>query len=277
MSRFNTKSVGTKTTNLAGGEAYKETAKLELASILLTSFVQDQYYRSASDTMDRLKELIVQLPDKKFAAKAAIYARTKYGMRSISHVVAGEIAKQVKGETWTRPFFNAVVHRVDDATEILSYYTSNYGKPLPNSLKDGLGRAIARFDAYQLAKYRGEGHDLKLIDVVNLTHPKPTGKSAQGLTQLVDGTLRSTETWETKLTQAGQLAETEEDKETLKADAWRELITSRKLGYFALLRNLRNILEQAPDILDEALAMLTDEALIRKSLVLPFRFYTAYQ
>lgn len=274
--RFNTKSNGTKATNLAGGTAYRESAKLELASILLTSFVQDQHYRSADDTLTRLKDLITALPDKQFAAKAAIYARTKYGMRSISHVVAAEIAKQVKGEQWTRPFFDAVVHRADDITEILAYYTSAYGKPIPNSLKDGLARAIARHDAYALGKYRGEGHAFKMVDAVNLLHPKPSDKSAEGLHGLVEGTLRSVDTWETKLTQAGQQAEGDDDKLERKAEAWKELIATRKLGYFALLRNLRNILEQAPDVLDEALAMLTDEALIKKSLVLPFRFYSAY-
>lgn len=39
MARFNRKATGTKTKNLAGGEAYKESSKLELVSILLTSLV----------------------------------------------------------------------------------------------------------------------------------------------------------------------------------------------------------------------------------------------
>ena len=64
-------------------------------------------------------------------------------------------------------------------------------------------------------------------------------------------------------------------KKQLKAAAWAELIGSRKLGYFALLRNLRNILELAPEIADEALEMLVDERLIKKSLVMPFRFRSA--
>ena len=60
-----------------------------------------------------------------------------------------------------------------------------------------------------------------------------------------------------------------------KAAAWGELLAARRLGYFALLRNLRNILEQAPEAVDLALAALTDPALIAKSLVLPFRFGSA--
>jgi len=54
-------------------------------------------------------------------------------------------------------------------------------------------------------------------------------------------------------------------------------VRSRKIGYFALLRNLRNILTDAPEVTAEAIAMLTDENLVRQSLVMPFRFQTALE
>jgi hypothetical protein len=38
------------------------------------------------------------------------------------------------------------------------------------------------------------------------------------------------------------------EKEAFKKEVWTQLIKERKIGYFALLRNLRNILEQAPDL-----------------------------
>ena len=274
MSKFNTKSTGTKTTNLAGGEAFQESPELEFISILLTSFVQDQYYRSASDGINRVKAL-VKACDKEFCAKAAIYARNEFGMRSISHVVAGEIAKQVKGKEWTKRFFDKVVYRVDDITEILSYYKGEYKKPLPNSLKKGLAKAFDKFNEYQLAKYRGEGKQLSLVDAVNLVHPSPFNGNADALKKLVNGELVSKDTWESELTKAGQNAESKEDKVEKKKDVWVNLIREKKIGYFALLRNLRNILEQAPEIVPEAITLLTDRKLIKKSLVLPFRFNTA--
>jgi 60 kDa SS-A/Ro ribonucleoprotein len=43
-------------------------------------------------------------------------------------------------------------------------------------------------------------------------------------------------------TQAGSAAESEEAAAELKKEAWEKLVKSRKVGYFALLRNLRNIL-----------------------------------
>ncbi len=271
--RFNTATKVTTTLNLAGGQAFQEDPRLEFVSILLTSFVQDQFYRKADDTLARLIELMQNI-DKSFAAKAAIYARQKYGMRSISHVVAGEIAKTVKGETWTKNFFRKVVHRPDDMLEILAYYKAGDPKRAePNALKKGFAAVLRELDEYQLAKYRAEGKEINLYDLVNLCHPKAT----PALNKLMRGELKAADTWETKLTQAGQQAEDEEDKTERKAEAWKGLIESRKIGYFALLRNLRNVLEQAPEMVEAACEMLQDERLIRKSLVLPFRFSTALE
>lgn len=261
------------TTNLAGGEAFSEPAQLELVSILLTSTLRDQFYRSADATVTRLNALIAQIADKKFVAKAALYARNKAGMRSVSHLVAGELARAVKGQAWTALFYDRVVRRPDDALEILAYYLAVHGRPIPNALKKGLGAALSRFDEYQLAKYRSNSADLSLVDVVNLVHPPHT----EALKKLVDGTLAPAETWETRLTQAGAAATSEEQLAGFKREAWTELISGRKLGYFALLRNLRNILQTAPELVADAITMLTDETLIRKSLVLPFRYLTALE
>ncbi len=58
---------------------------------------------------------------------------------------------------------------------------------------------------------------------------------------------------------------------------WAKLLAPRKIGYFALLRNPRNILLAAPELTDAAIALLTDKQLIAKSLVMPFRFTTALE
>ena len=282
MSKFNTtvKEPKTKTINLAGGEAYSQTNELALVSMLLTSFVNDQFYKSGNDTLKDLRSLIKKV-DPEFAAKAAIYARDKFGMRSITHALAGELTSELKGSELGKNFYDKVVVRVDDMTEIMSYYlmhkTSKDNPKFPNSLKKGFAKAFDKFDAYQLAKYSGKNKDLKLVDLVNIVHPVPTDRNKTALELLVKGDLKNTETWEAKLSQAGQVAENEEDLSQLKSDAWTDLITSRKIGYFALLRNLRNILNQAPNAVPAACELLVDERMISKSRVLPFRFATAYE
>lgn len=274
MSRFNTTSTGIKVENFAGGQAYIQSPELELISILLTSFANDQFYTSANDTFERLKALIAQC-DKKLVAKAALYARTVFGMRSISHVVASELAKHISGEKWAKDFYNAIIYRPDDMSEIVSYHTSKNGK-LPNSMKKGLAKAFSKFDKYALAKYRGEGKGYKLVDIVNLVHPTPTEENKEAIELLMKGELKSFDTWESELTKAGQAATNEDEKAEFKKEVWTSLIKEKKIKYFALLRNLRNIIEQAPEVIGEALEILTNETLIKKSLVLPFRFTTAF-
>ncbi len=275
MSLFNKlKKRNNKTVNRAGGEAFVQNPKMQLASILLTSFAQDQYYRSAKQTFDELVKLLSTV-DAQFAAKAGIYARKEMGMRSITHVLAVELAIYISGQSWAKAFYNQIVKRPDDMLEIAAYYFANGGEKLPNAMKKGFAKAFDKFDAYQLAKYRGERKSVKLIDLVNLVHPIPTDRNATALEALVAGELKSTDTWEAKLTKAGQSATSNADKADRKAAAWKELVLTGKIGYFALLRNLRNIAEQAPGLTTDVCKLLTNKNRIRKSLVLPFRYLTA--
>ncbi len=263
-------------TNLAGGRAFGQSPELEFASILLTSFVSGQFYRKEAETLERVSELLDEGVSHEFAAKAAIYARDQFNMRSISHVVAAELAARVKDSQWMRPFVRDVIVRVDDMLEILAYFEGKYGRrPVPNALKRGMRDAFAKFDGYQLAKYRGERSAVKLVDVVNLVHPVPTELNRVALNQLVAGTLRSTETWESRLSKAGQVDDPEVSRAERKAEAWASLVQSRKIGYMALVRNLRNILEDAPQVVGQAAGMLVQPELVRRSRLLPFRFVTA--
>lgn len=279
MGKFNTKKTtpqAKETVNYAGGHAYEKTAEVELISILLTSFVQDQFYKKSADTLKRLPELLAKV-DPKFAAKAAIYARNTFGMRSITHVLAVEVAKYLSGKEWSKKFYEDIIRRPDDMTEIVSYYLNkNKNQALPNSLKKGFAKAFDKFDGYQIAKYKGEGNEVSLVDIVNLVHPKATTKNKKALAELIGGTLKNTETWEAKLSNAGQ-AESSSDKKEMKSQAWKELIETKKIGYLALVRNLRNIMSQAPDVIDAACELLKDKNMIASSLILPFQYITAIE
>ncbi|NUO00478.1 MAG: TROVE domain-containing protein [Saprospiraceae bacterium] len=260
--------------NLAGGQAYRQDPRMELASLLLTSFAQDQFYRTAKQTFAGLEQLLGQV-DAEFAAKAAVFARTEFGMRSITQVVAAELAKGASGAPWAKSFYNQIVKRPDDMLEIMAYYFGKGNKMLPNAMKKGFAQAFDRFDGYSLAKYRGENRSVKLVDVVNLVRPVPTERNAEALKNLIRGELKAIATWENKLSRVGQVAESEVEKSELKAAAWAELLQTGKLGYLALLRNLRNIAEQAPEMLGEAARQLTDAKRIERSMVFPFQFLVA--
>jgi hypothetical protein len=329
MGRFNTPTVNstkaTEIVNLAGGKAYSQSAELELVSMLLTSFVQDQYYRTANDGMKRLIKLMNKVQPA-FAAKAAIYARHEFGMRSITHVLAAELAKKVSGQPWAKDFYTDVIFRVDDMTEILAYYFGHGNKSLSKSMQKGFAKAFEKFDAYQLAKYRGEGKEISLMDAANIIHPAPVEhngivevsksdyvkilessishleknkkKNAEkeeflntrlkeinrikkdvvpvnALEALMLGMLKNEKTWEAQLTEAGKQAESESEKAELKSNVWKDMLEKKQLGYTALVRNLRNIVEQAPDAIELACATLKNENMIAKSKIMPFQLILA--
>lgn len=155
MARFNATlpKQKTLTTNLAGGQAYSQSDELALVSLLLTSFVSDQFYRSSDQSLNELKKLLIKV-DPVFAAKAAIYARDKFGMRSVTHALAGELAKYLSGKDFAKNFYDKIVVRPDDMMEILAYYNTNCGTKIPNSIKKGFAKSFDRFDGYQLSKWK---------------------------------------------------------------------------------------------------------------------------
>lgn len=267
MSKFNEKTKSD-VRNLAGGKAYKESNEMQLASLLLTSFGDDKFYQKENETYKRLEQLI-EVCDKEFVAKAIIYARKEFGMRTITHIAASMLAKHIGGATWGKNFYDKVVHRVDDMLEIIACHISRKQK-ITNAMKKGFASALARFDEYQLAKYKGEGKTVKLVDVVNLVHPVQSEKNNGAIEKLINGELKSFDTWESELSAVGS------DVEAKKA-VWRRLLAENKLGYFALLRNLRNIIQlEDKELKEMAFKAMLDEKAIKRSMLLPFRFSTAY-
>lgn len=254
--------------NLAGGKAYKESNEMQLASLLLTSFGDDKYYQKENEVYKQLERLI-SLCDKQFVAKAIIYARKQFGMRTITHIASSMLAKYIGGNDWGKRFYDKVVNRVDDMTEIVACHLSRKQK-ITNAMKKGFATALGRFDDYQLAKYKGEGKSVKLVDIVNMCHPVQTEKNNGAIKKLINGELKSFDTWESELSTVGSDVEA-------KKSVWNKLLDEHKLGYFALLRNLRNILQLNDETLkNKALNALQNEQAIKHSLILPFRFSTAY-
>lgn len=302
MAKFNETKKATLVENYSGNKAYQKSSELELVSILLTSFIDDQFYRNGNETVNRIS-MCLESVDPIFAAKAAIFARNEFGMRSVTHVLASELSKYASGKSWAKEFYNKIIRRPDDMLEIVSFYLSKGNKSLPNSMKKGFAKAFERFDGYQLAKYKSTDKKVSLVDLVNMVHPKPvenngyisvnaneyskkTGKAIptssemieiNSLDALMNGFLKSEGTWEAELSNAGKVASDENQKSLLKNKVWNDLISTKKIGYFAALRNLVNVIEQSPESVDLFCNFITDENSIKKSLVFPFRYMTAVE
>jgi hypothetical protein len=279
MSRFNSTAVDpTKTTNLAGGGAYTLTSEMELYSRVCTASLYPKYYEAPQDTVARIRELVSECSPE-FVAKLAVYAREKMNLRTIPLVLTVELAKVHRGDSLVSRLTKRVIQRVDELTEILAYYqfanertgTKKLGK-LSKQLEKGIAGAFTKFDEYQFGKYNRET-EVKLRDALFLSHAKPENEEQEGIfNKIVEGTLETPYTWETRLSEAGQNGET-------KKDVWEELIDSRKVGYMALLRNLRNILQAgvSNEHITKVCDYLSNENAVKGSKQLPFRFLSAYR
>jgi hypothetical protein len=324
------------TKTFEGGAGFTRDAKSELYLTSVTNMVgEDTFYESAREKDDRFVKLVRQvvLEDPDWAFRFLGWLRNKANMRSASVVFAAEAVKarldakdssafdaSVGGQPGyavklgTKDFVWQGMARADEPGEFLAYWTSKYGKNLPQPVKRGLALATNNlFNEYSYAKY-GKSGAWQLSDIVNLVHPTPKD-SVQGdlyrhalnernprnkgkeipesLTML-----RQRKQITSALTRDGvrALMASDEGRERLKAagmtwealtgmygelDAafWESLIFSGQLGYMAMLRNLRNF--EKAQISREARAQvctrLAAPGEVARSRQFPFRFLSAYK
>lgn len=264
MSKFNEAKPTTKVANLAGGKAFKHDSKTELILAVLTTFLEDKYYESGADRMKRITEL-VNSTDDMFVAKLAVVARNQFHLRSVSTLLISLLSKKHRGDDLVKRVIEKATERPDDLTELVALLK----KPIPKQVKRGIRHALLKFSPYQLSKYKCEGKKVKLVDLFNLAHPNPkfaTDEQKDAWTKLLKGELKNTETWEARLSSGEN-----------KMNVWADLLQADKIGYMALLRNLRNIDKDGDkDTKKLACQYIANEDKVKKSKQLPFRFYSAY-
>ena len=292
MAKFNEKKTvkQPESVNFMGEKAFLLKAKEEFVSSIMTTFLSKEgsYYESSKEEVNRILSLLEKI-DPLFACKAAIYVRENGNMRSISHLLGAALAKYISGQEYAKRFYNKLIVRPDDISEIVSAYAILNGmglhdlKKIPNSIKKGFKEALERLDAYQIDKYKMQNRDVSLIDLVRLFHPKGNEKNAEAYKRLVNGEsladLYETKILEKEMTKAGQTTKdaTQEEKDEAKREAITAVLDNVKgMPVMNLLRNLRNILLYAPDKVNDACEQLTIEKKILNSRLLPFRFATAY-
>ena len=285
MSKFNEKKAGAPMEkNFMGEDAYVLSDKEALTSMVMTTFLTDAYYVSEN----QLTNNILTLAEKcgyEFTAKLALYARTKGNLRSVSHLLAAIVCRDSMHPIWLKSFYEHIVLRPDDIYEILACYgklnNSTNGKlrKIPNAMKKGFATVLSNLSPYQIDKYKMNGKSLSLVDVVNLIHPTPTDKNREAYRRLMHGeSLAGTydsKILEKEMAETGKNANNEQELVLAKHDAIKSVL-EKGMPIMNLLRNLRNIMLYAPDLVDEAIKQLTNHDKVVNSKLLPFRFMSAY-
>lgn len=244
-----------------GGKAKRITPLQELKRTVMSCFLwENNFYESGVNVADRIKTLIPKVKPEE-VAKLAIEARINGKLRHVPLFLVREMARYDNFKPHVAETIEQIVQRPDELSELLSLYWSEGKCPLANSVKRGLGEAFKKFSSYQLAKYN-QDRDIKLRDVLFLTHPKPDNeKQAELWKKLANNELESADTWENRLSAGGDS----------KKNIWEGLLNDNSLGALALIRNLRNMNQAGVDInlIKNALKNCNPEK------VLPFRFIAA--
>lgn len=268
MAKFNKAVKTEKVASYEGGEVFEKNPVEDWINFIMSSYLEDQYYESASDQMNRYMDLTREVAEKygwEFVAKAAFFSRNELGLRSISELTAAILNGQKFDNK--RTFFRNYFNRPDAIGEIFSILDNFIGDKRSHALVRGAGDYLSSLKDYHIGKYKMNGKEYNMYDLINITHAH-----SASIDKYKNGTLETPDTWETAISSS------KSDEE--KSQNWQRLVEENKLGYLALIRNLRNIVNSSPDadwIEEYLVPQIENEVAIKKSLVFPYQIYCSWK
>ena len=232
-------------------------------SVLSCMLWEGEFYEDGVQIAGRIHELVPQVAAERVAA-LAVEARERMKLRHAPLLLVREMARYATHRALVAETLTRVIQRADELSEFVAIYWAGGRQPLSAQVKKGLAAAFGKFDEYALAKYDRAGA-VRLRDVLFLSHARPVDEAQAALwKRLAENELATPDTWEVALSAAGR-------GENEKREAWERLLTERKLGALALLRNLRNL--QTAGVSEEL--VLSALSALKTDRVLPFRFLAA--
>ncbi|WP_404978704.1 MULTISPECIES: TROVE domain-containing protein [Bosea] len=235
-------------------------------SVLSCLLWEREFYEDGQTIVERIVDLAGKVAPEKVAA-LAIEARSQFHLRHVPLLLTSALARHSGGKL-VEDAVAGVIQRADELSELAAIHAKVNGvtpdkvKPkLSAAMKRGLARAFLKFNEYALAKYNRD-NAVRLRDVLFLCHAKPDSPEREALwKRLAAGELAAPDTWEVALSGGADKRETFE-----------RLIREGQLGYLALLRNLRNMVDAGCDM-----GLVRSAIVARKGAdrVLPFRYVAA--
>jgi len=235
-------------------------------SVMSCLLWESEFYEDGEDIATRIARLVSEAKPEQ-AAQLAIEARHQGNLRHVPLLICAAMARHCSGQVVGKTI-EQVISRADELAEFVALVCKVNGvspgsakSVLSAQAKKGLAHAFAKFNEYSLAKYNRDGK-VKLRDVLRLCHPNPKNAEQADLwKRLNNDQLQVPDTWEVALSSGADKRETFE-----------RLMKEGNLGYLALLRNLRNMMQSGCDV------GLVKAAIAKRKgadKVLPFRFIAA--
>lgn len=268
MSKFN-KSVQTETIpSYEGGMVYNKNCVEDLMNFMFSSYLENQFYETGEEQINRFLHLLDGVSRKmpaEWIAKLSFFARKELGMKSVSHLTASWLNKKTFDNK--RAYYRNIMKTPSDVAEVFSAIDM-LGDKRSHALVRGAGDYLSSLKDYQLGKYKLKGKEYNMYDLINITHAH-----SATIDKYKAGMLETPDTWEVNI--SGAVDQVERDYH------WRKMVEEGRLGYLALIRNLRNITKA--EGIDQKwvntylVPQLTNEAAIKKSMVFPYQIYCAYK
>lgn len=245
---------------LAGGQGAAAAAQgaeaLLRRAVMANLLWENVAYMDGESVAQAIVNLIPKV-DPATVAAIAIEARHDQKLRHVPLLLAREMVRYPEHRQWVGELLPKIIRRADEITEFMALYWKDGKQPIAKQVKVGLAKAFAQFNEYELAKYNRD-NAVKLRDVMFMVHPRPAPSNDMNLrgvpklnrpdyqrgqvyrenelyARLAENNLAVPDTWEVALSAAKGEGE--------RRAVWERLMSEKKLGALAFLRNLRNMKE----------------------------------
>lgn len=272
------------------------------------NFIDDSIDFSSFDGIDDLSVEIIstvwnicESKNPRDALAIANWLRNEMNIRTTPQVILVICSRHPATQKFIREYASKIIIRPDEVKTVLMAHRYFFGqKTIKNCLNMGIGDAISKFSEKALIKYddsnfpkwkdilrwvkRKEGWPLTKDLARYFTHGEvseigtPIAYKRKLLSQKTEFDLEAQKlakesfaNWEVLSSQFGYNSEG-------KNKIWSFGVENDLIGYMAMLRNVRNILESkvSQKVIDKVCLKISDRDEVLKSRQLPFRFLSAY-
>lgn len=228
--RLNTRPRNRNRTHEGGMAAPKIAPAAQLERLVMNCLLwEDSFYEAGDSIAKQIADLVPLVHGVELCA-AIDMARNQHMLRHVPLLLVAEMSRDSRHNEYLRKAVSLAIRRPDEVGELISLCWRHGRETLRKQMLIGLRDVFKTFDEYQVRKYATRKAAITLRDAMRIVHPKaPAGLEAV-YAAVIDGTVRAPDTWESRLSSG-------EDRR----EAWTELLIEEKLGFMALLMNLRNM------------------------------------
>lgn len=295
--------------NQAGAPSFTRTLREEVVQVLTVGTLSNTFYVSGKELAKEAIAVLTEAREKIpcFLARAIVYARNE-GLRIALPILGLAILSGGRGKTAElfRKAFRKTIHTPDDARKFASLVRSGVAggrKSLGGVTAQMLREWCSGLSEYHAVKYgSAKSKDITLRDILRMVHPKPisadmserfgwlaTGKRALGSDSSLNPKIRALEALKQETSDDERIRLVEEAglpfevvipaAGSMTRGLWEALLVNAP--YMNLLRNLvtfgkHGVFEKEENV-RLAIEKLTHPVAVRKSKVLPFRFFLAHK